>query len=145
MQNEAQYNLDRKAAKISTLSSNNLDKYEYLTGENLGLLKIYYTLYNYLNYFFKSSAKEISIKNKSFLKDPSKGFKLKSVYTTKGENNVEKAYDNLVFNDKKIDDVLYKKADNELINRNKNMFQEAKKLFDLRVEIYKKWSLNKKI
>ena len=35
MQNEAQY--DRKAAKISVLSSNNLDKYEYLTGEDLGL------------------------------------------------------------------------------------------------------------
>ena len=37
MQNEAQYHLDRKAAKISALSSNNLGKYEYLTGEDLGL------------------------------------------------------------------------------------------------------------
>ena len=37
MQNEAQYDLDRKAAKISALSSNNLSKYEYLTGEDLGL------------------------------------------------------------------------------------------------------------
>ena len=37
MQNEAQYDLNRKAAKISALSSNNLDKYEYLTGEDLGL------------------------------------------------------------------------------------------------------------
>ena len=37
MQNEAQYDLDRKAAKISALSSNNLGKYEYLTGEDLGL------------------------------------------------------------------------------------------------------------
>ena len=37
MLNEAQYNLDRKAAKISALSSTNLDKYEYLTGEDLGL------------------------------------------------------------------------------------------------------------
>ena len=36
MQNEAKYDLDRKAAKISALSSNNLDKYEYLTGEDLG-------------------------------------------------------------------------------------------------------------
>ena len=34
-QNEAQYDLDRKAAKISALSSRNLDKYEYLTGEYL--------------------------------------------------------------------------------------------------------------
>ena len=37
MQNEAQYDLDRKAGKISAFSSNNLDKYEYLTGEALGL------------------------------------------------------------------------------------------------------------
>ena len=36
-QNEAQYDLDREAAKISALSSNNLDKNEYLTGEDLGL------------------------------------------------------------------------------------------------------------
>ena len=36
MQNEAQYHLDRKPVKISALSSNNLDKYEYLTGEDLG-------------------------------------------------------------------------------------------------------------
>ena len=34
-QNESQYDLDRKAAKISALSSNNLVKYEYLTGEDL--------------------------------------------------------------------------------------------------------------
>ena len=33
--NEAQYDLDRKPAKISALSSGNLDKYEYLTGEDL--------------------------------------------------------------------------------------------------------------
>ena len=37
MQNEAQYDLDRKAAKISALSCNNFDKNEYLTGEDLGL------------------------------------------------------------------------------------------------------------
>ena len=37
MQNEAQYDLDKKVAKISSLSSNNLDKYEYLTGEDLSL------------------------------------------------------------------------------------------------------------
>ena len=36
-QNKAQYDLDRKAAKMSALSSNNLDKYRYLTGEDLSL------------------------------------------------------------------------------------------------------------
>ena len=34
--NQAQYDLDRQNAKISTLSSGELDKYEYLTGEDLG-------------------------------------------------------------------------------------------------------------
>ena len=34
--NKAQYDLDREAAKISALSSKDLEKYEYLTGEDLG-------------------------------------------------------------------------------------------------------------
>ena len=37
LQNEAQYDLDRGTAKIPALSCNNLDKYEYLTGEDLYL------------------------------------------------------------------------------------------------------------
>ena len=37
MQNEAQYDLDKKTGEISALSSNNLDKYEYMTVENLSL------------------------------------------------------------------------------------------------------------
>ena len=85
-------------------------------------------MYNYLNYFFKLNVEEISIKNESFLKDLSKGFNLKSTYTTKGENNIKKAYDDLLFNNKKIDDVLYKKVNNELSDSSKNIFQEAKKL-----------------
>ena len=36
MQNEAQYDFDRKAVKISALFSNYLDKYEYLNGKNSG-------------------------------------------------------------------------------------------------------------
>ena len=36
-QNEPQYDWDMEAAKISALSSNNLDKYELLTGEDLNL------------------------------------------------------------------------------------------------------------
>ena len=34
--NQAQYDLDREAAKISALLSKELDKYEYLSGEDLG-------------------------------------------------------------------------------------------------------------
>ena len=36
-QGESQYDLDRQATKISVLFSKNLDKYELLTGEDLGL------------------------------------------------------------------------------------------------------------
>ena len=36
-QKESQYDLDKEADKISALSSKNLDKYELLTGEDLGL------------------------------------------------------------------------------------------------------------
>ena len=34
--NKAQYDLEREADKISALSSGELEKYEYLTGEDLG-------------------------------------------------------------------------------------------------------------
>ena len=34
--NKAQYDLDREASNISALSSGDLEKYEYFTGENLG-------------------------------------------------------------------------------------------------------------
>ena len=124
---------------IANKEKDNID-YEILSSkvDDINFYDRYNTLYNYLNSFFKPSAGEISIKNKSFLKDLSKGFKLKSVYTTNGENNVEKAYDDFLFNNKKIDDVLYKNLNNELSDSSKNIFQEAKELFDLRVKIYKK-------
>ena len=35
-QNESQYDFNREAAKISAFSSNNLEKYELLTSEDLG-------------------------------------------------------------------------------------------------------------
>ena len=37
VQNNAEYDLDRKTARMSALSSNNWNKYEYLPGEDLGL------------------------------------------------------------------------------------------------------------
>ena len=61
------------------------------------------------------------------MEDLSKGFKLKSVYNTGGKNNTEKAYDDLVLNNKTIDDMLYKKATNELTDRN-NFFFRSKKV-----------------
>ena len=74
--------------------------YEILSSkvDNISFYDRYNTLYNY---FSKLSAEQSSIKNKSFLEDLSKGFKLKSVYTIKGENSIEKAYYDLVLNNKK--------------------------------------------
>ena len=38
--NKAQYDLDREAAKILALSSGELEKYEYLAGEDLGYKQV---------------------------------------------------------------------------------------------------------
>ena len=53
-QNEAQYDLDRETAKISALSSNNLDKYEQLTGEDLGLSKQNLNILHWVKYLIKA-------------------------------------------------------------------------------------------
>ena len=70
MQNEAQYDLDRKAAKISALSSNNLDKYKYLTGEDLGLKlsTVEQTKFEYspLGIVFNEGLKEEDKKRRTF-------------------------------------------------------------------------------
>ena len=116
--------------------------YKILSSEvkAIKFLERYSTLYKYLNHFFRSGAEEISKKDKSFLEDLLKWFILKKAYATPRTdiNNIEKAYSDLVLNNKKIDDVFYKNSDRELSNKNKNIFQEAKNLFDFRVKIYQK-------
>ena len=61
-QNEAQYDLGRKAAKIPALSSKNLPKYEHLTGEDLGYkpsaLEQARFDYSPLNKFFNKALKK---------------------------------------------------------------------------------------
>ena len=74
--------------------------------EGINFFYRYGTVYTYLNYFFKSSAEEISIKNASFLEDLSNVIKLKSVYTTRDINNTEKAYSDPALKNKAIDDVV---------------------------------------
>ena len=69
-QNEAQNDLDRKAAKIFALSSNNLDKYEYLAGEYLnykpGTVEQAKFDYSPLSKFFNRGFKEEGKKKKNF-------------------------------------------------------------------------------
>ena len=87
MQNEAQYDLDRKAAKISALSSNNLDKYEYLTGEDLGLKPS----------TIEQAKFEYSPLSKIFNKDLDKDDQKEGLF--KRLKNIENAQKNLIKND----------------------------------------------
>ena len=66
---------------IANKEKDNID-YEILSSkvDDINFYDRYNTLYNYLSYFSKFSAEEISIKNKLFSEILSKGFKLKSVY-----------------------------------------------------------------
>ena len=65
---------------ITNKEKNGVD-YEILSSkvDGINVYDRYDALYNYLNYFFTFSAEEISIRNKLFLEDLSKGFKFKSV------------------------------------------------------------------
>ena len=107
MQSEAQYDLDRKAAKISALSFNSLDKYEYLTGQDLGVTpstneqaKVEYSPFGRIfnrgldkddqkEGFFKR-LKNIEDKNKAQLKLLSNANKTSSYIITESDYN----YDN---------------------------------------------------
>ena len=56
--NESEYDLDREAAKISALFSKNLDKYELLTSEDLGLKprllnKLNFNILHWVKYLIK--------------------------------------------------------------------------------------------
>ena len=68
MQNGAQYDLERNALKISVLSSNNLDKNEYLTGEDLGLKpstlnKLNLGILHWVKFLIRAWIKMIKIKD----------------------------------------------------------------------------------
>ena len=94
-QDESQYDLDREAAKISELSSNNLDKYELLTGEDLGLKPstIEQTKFEYspLGKIFnkvlsEDDKKEGLFKRLQNIKDKNKEL-IKTINTTKATKN----------------------------------------------------------
>ena len=79
-QNKAQYDLGRKPTKISTLSSGNLNKYEYLTGEDLDYMAStvdkarfeYFPLSKILNGFKRRKEKEGSLKILKNIEDKKK-------------------------------------------------------------------------
>ena len=51
----------------------------------------------------------------------------------------------MVLNTKTIVDVFYKKTNNKLTEKDKNIFQDAKNLFNLQLKIYKKLILEREI
>ena len=69
MQNEVQYDLDRKAAKTSTLPSNNLGKYEYLTDEDLGPKFEYSPLGKTFNNWLKEEDKKEGLLKRKNIED----------------------------------------------------------------------------
>ena len=105
MQNEAQYDLDRKAAKIFALSSSNSDRYEYLTCENLGLKPSTVEQSNFeyspLDKIFnkgldKEDKKEELLKRLEIIKD--KNEELLNAFNKDPKNRVNNQNKNLVYN-----------------------------------------------
>ena len=115
MQNEAQYDLDRKAAKISALSFNNLDKYEYLTYEDLGLKPS----------TIEQTRFEYSPLGKIFNKGLSEDDKKDDLF--KRLENIENAQKNLIKNDDK-DDKDKKQQNNNIDTKPPNAFNYLKSL-----------------
>ena len=74
------------------------------------------------------------------MEDLSKGFRLKKAYATSRReiSNTKNAYNDLVLGNKTIGDVFHKTADKELSKNDKTIFQNAKKMFNLRIESYEK-------
>ena len=101
MQNVAQYDLDRKAAKVSALSSNNLDKYEYLTGEDLGLKPS----------TIEKAKFEYSPLGKVFNKGLDKDDQEEGLF--KRLKNIENAQKGLLNGNKKPDSILSKSEDKD--------------------------------
>ena len=115
LQNEAQYDLDRKAAIISAQSSKNLHKAEYLTGEDLGL-KPNTT---------EQARFEYSPLGKIFNKGLSEDDQEEGLFRTL--KNIENAQKNLIRNDDK-DDKDEKQQTNNIDTKRSNFFNYLKSL-----------------
>ena len=115
MQNEAQCEIERKADKISALSYNNLDKYEHLTGEDLGLKSS----------TIEQTRFEYSPLGKIFNKGLSEDDKKEGLFQRL--KNVENAQKNLIKNDDK-DDKDKKQQNNNVDTKPPNVFNYLKSL-----------------
>ena len=115
-QNELRYDLDRKAAEISALSSKNLDKYELLTGEDLDLKP---STVAQANFEYSPLGK---IFNKGLSEDDKKEGILKRLKNIEDENKVKNKVENKDV--KKVTDFVNQHSSfeaKELINEIKNI------------------------
>ena len=123
--NEAQYDLDRKGAKISALSSINLDKYEYLTGEDLGLKPS----------TVEQAKFEYSPLGKIFNKGLSEDDKKEGLF--KRLKNIENAQKGLINGNNKIDNARSKLSLPSIFNRIKVEMKMKMKMKKLHVNFFK--------
>ena len=129
-QNEAQYDLDRKAAKISALLSNNLEKYEYLTSEDLDLKPStvekarfeYFPLGNFFNKGLKEEdKKEGLLKRLKNIEDKNEE-QLK-------ETEDQEEFQTTIISENKIKALLFKSIYSQKVNDGRIDGYEAKKIF----------------
>ena len=115
-QNESEYDLDREAAKISVLSSNNLEKYELLTGKALGLKP---STVEQAKFEYSPLSK---ITNKRLSEDDKKEWVLKRLKNIEDKNKVENKVKNkdIIEVADFVDETLSFKA-KELINEIKTI------------------------
>ena len=104
------YDKYRRFLKYNANGEKNHVNYEILSSkvDDINFYDRYGTLYKYLNYLLEFDVEIISKRDKSFLKDLLKGFKIKKTYDILKRNidDEKKAYDNLVLKNKTIDDVV---------------------------------------
>ena len=128
MQNDGQYDLGRKAAKISALSSNNLGKYEYLTGEDLGFKPstVGQAKFEYspLDKIFNKGLHKVVDKNEGLLKRLKN---IKNKIKSKNKNQLEPIKDQSTMDDKKPKETVLIKDRLDNIFRNFGLNSTGKK------------------
>ena len=126
-----QDNINRKAAKISALSSNKIDKYEYLTGEEVLLPSDQSKIIEEAKFTYSLLCKRFENQNKNNWRTRKKSWSFKSFKNQK-----------LKIKDAILENTLSKEASNE-VNKIKemektvnieNVYISKRKIFPIKVE-----------
>ena len=95
--NEAQYDLDKKAAKISALVSEKLDKYEYLIGEDVDYKPVtveqakfdYFPFNKFFNKWLQEKDKEVILKKLKNIENKIEGKIKEQLEAIKNQSNTD--------------------------------------------------------